>query len=116
MPRRDARALLEDIIAASDAVTEMVRDRTLESYTGDFVIRSAVERQLIIVGEAVARVRDQDRALADRLGPVESIVGFRNILVHGYHMVAHEVVWSIALTDVPSIGTAAREAHRELRP
>ncbi|MFM9958492.1 MAG: DUF86 domain-containing protein [Phycisphaerales bacterium] len=103
MPRRDARALLEDVVAAGSAAAAIAGRTNFEGYVSDMVIRSAIERQLMIVGEAVARLRDLDRSIAERLGPVESIVGFRNILVHGYHMVNHEVVWRIASEDAPEI-------------
>lgn len=114
MPRREPRALLEDVIAAARVASSIASTTTFEEYTTDIIRRSAIERQLMIVGEAVARIRDVDRTLAERLGPVESIVGFRNILVHGYHMVSHEVVWRIAHQDAAEIAGRAESVLAEL--
>jgi uncharacterized protein with HEPN domain len=72
--------------------------------------RDAVERQLLVVGEAVNNIRRVDRALADSLGPVDRIVAFRNILVHGYFFVEPRTVWQIVEEHVPTLLEAARRA------
>lgn len=32
---------------------------------------------------------------------MRQIVGFRNQLVHGYHLIEHDVVWGIIEADLP---------------
>jgi hypothetical protein len=53
MPR-DARAHLADIIEACDAITVAVHDLDLAGYERNRLVRSSVEREFIIIGEAVA--------------------------------------------------------------
>ncbi|MBC7836003.1 MAG: DUF86 domain-containing protein [Phycisphaerales bacterium] len=107
MSQRDVRPFLEDIVRACDAVAAFIHGRDLESYRADLMLRSAVERQLMIVGEAVNKVRQADSLCAAVFGDVAGIVSFRNILVHGYFQINHEVVWRIAVDDAPRLRVAA---------
>ena len=45
-------AFLWDMLQAATAVKDFARDRTLQDYTADLMLRSAVERQIEIIGEA----------------------------------------------------------------
>lgn len=114
MPRRDARALLADILEASDAIQTMVDGFSYDQYAQNLEKRSAVERQLITVGEAVAQLRKLDPALASRLGSADHIVGFRNLIVHGYFLIQHDVVWSIVVVHLPALRAAAAGEHDRL--
>jgi uncharacterized protein with HEPN domain len=52
MRPRDVRICLNDVLAAAEAIQRFVCDETLETYLADDMLRSAVERQFEIVGEA----------------------------------------------------------------
>ena len=52
MPR-DVRVYLYDILQACDEVSSFVEGKAFEDYTESSLLRSAVERQLAIVGEAL---------------------------------------------------------------
>ncbi|MCH8832062.1 MAG: DUF86 domain-containing protein, partial [Chloroflexi bacterium] len=49
--RRDPKAYLWDAHEAIDAILEFTSDRSVEDFQQDLMLRSAVERQLEIVGE-----------------------------------------------------------------
>ncbi len=53
MPR-DARAYLADIIESCEAIIVAVRGLDLAGYEGNRLVRSSVEREFIIIGEAAA--------------------------------------------------------------
>lgn len=58
-------------------------------------MQSATERQFGIMGEALTRIRDLERPVYDRFPDAEKIVGFRNIIIHGYDIIDPGVLWSI---------------------
>lgn len=55
----------------------------LESYTASSVTRSAVERQLEIVGEALNKAAMRDDSLEQDLPELRQVVGLRNRSIHG---------------------------------
>lgn len=51
--QRDPRAYLWDVREAAGAILEFIAGKTFEDYAGDRLLRSAVERQFEIIGEAL---------------------------------------------------------------
>lgn len=101
MTRRDIRAFLFDIVEACDLIAAFISERAFPDYLADAMLRSAVERQAIIIGEAMAQIA---RSWPERLQDFpqhSAIVGFRNHVVHGYFGIDHTQVWDIATVHVP---------------
>ena len=67
------------------------------------MLRSAVERQFEIIGEALAQVLRLDPSLRSRISDAGRIIAFRNRLIHGYSSVADDVVWGILEANLPSL-------------
>ncbi len=82
--RRDPRAYLWDVREAADAIASFVLGRGFDDYSGDLMLRSAVERQLAIIGEALSQLARVERSLAARIPEVRRVIAFRNVLIHGY--------------------------------
>ena len=90
--RRDVRAYLADMVESAGFIGQFIDGRALDSYRLDVMLRSAVERQLEIIGEAISRLARTDPTLAGRISDVPSIIGFRNVIAHGYDIVDNEAV------------------------
>lgn len=58
--QRDARAYLSDIVESCEAIGVAVAGLDLDAYSASRLVRSAVERELTIIGEAMS-VRVADR-------------------------------------------------------
>lgn len=99
-PERTPRTLRQ-IEDACSFVLSATEGKTLGDYSGERLLRQAVERNLQIIGEAVGRLRRDDPEVADRLSEHERIVGFRNVLVHGYDLVDDKIVWDTIRTKLP---------------
>ena len=101
--QRDPKAYLWDAHEAIDAVLEFTSGRNLEDFQQDVMLRSAVERQLEIVGEALNQLDRHNHDVANRIPDLPQIVGFRNILIHGYATVDPERVWLIIQQSLPGL-------------
>jgi uncharacterized protein with HEPN domain len=101
--RRDPKVLLWDAKDAADAIAAMTAGKTFEQLVGDIVLRSAVERQFEIVGEALARLARVDESTAKLIPNLPRIIAFRNILVHGYAEIDHARVWLVIEKHLPRL-------------
>lgn len=111
--QRDPRVLLHDVIEALGRLRRFTRGRTFTDYAADEMLRSAVERQLAIVGEALWRLRSIDAGAATRIHDLDRIVAFRHVLVHGYAAIDDRLVWGIIesrLDQVDADATSCLEA------
>ncbi|HEY2584153.1 MAG TPA: HepT-like ribonuclease domain-containing protein, partial [Tepidisphaeraceae bacterium] len=65
------------------------------------MLRSAVERQCEIIGEAMTRLRAKSPELVERVTDYRKIISFRNVLIHGYDTVSDEITWRIVVEKLP---------------
>jgi uncharacterized protein with HEPN domain len=93
--RLEARKYLADIQVACDRIARFTEGKSFEHYLAEEMLRSAVERQLGIVGEALARLAKDSPDVAARIPDRAKIIGFRNVLVHGYATVDDRIVWGV---------------------
>jgi len=100
MPR-NLLAYLADVIDACEAIERYMAGVDLAAYRADDLTRSAVERQLITIGEAVGSLLRLEPDLADQISHARRIVDFRNQLAHDYAAVNDAVVWAITADEVP---------------
>ena len=98
---RDARAYLSDIIESCVAIAAALKGIDLAAYEASRLIRSSVERECTIIGEAVSVLSRQAPAVFDSITQARRIVDFRNQLTHEYPSINDAVVWDIARRDVP---------------
>ena len=94
------QAALLDMVGAMNAITEFVQGKTWEDYLADLLLRSAVERQLEILGEAANRLSSSFRVAHPEVD-WSNVVGLRNVIIHQYDEIDYEVVWEIATEQVP---------------
>jgi len=83
MPR-DPRAWLSDIVTACDLIVEFTVRRTFQDYLTDALLRSGVERQLEIIGEALRVAVRHRPGFEAHITDVAAIIAFRNQLTHAY--------------------------------
>jgi uncharacterized protein with HEPN domain len=95
----DVRKCLLDIIVSIDSINDYLSRvlgdrRDFEIYLQDKFLRRAVERELLIIGEAVNRILQT--APDTRIDNARKIIGFRNRVIHAYDSIDDETVWSVA--------------------
>jgi uncharacterized protein with HEPN domain len=98
-----SRKYLSDILIANDLIAEFISDISdFNAYQTDKKTKSAVERQLVIIGEAVNNFRKESGS--DIKSSVQ-IVNFRNRLVHAYDSIDDAIVWVIVIKHLPELKT-----------
>ena len=71
----ESAAFLWDVRAAGVRITTFADGLTAASYAADELHKSAVERQLEIIGEALNRLRKADPDVAQRIPDISRIIG-----------------------------------------
>ncbi|REJ71004.1 MAG: DUF86 domain-containing protein [Planctomycetota bacterium] len=99
---RDDLAYLWDMLTAARAVEGFVRDRDYDGYLADLMLRSAVEPQIEIIGEA-ARCVSKEFQTAHPEIPWRSIQAQRHVLTHEYGEIKHDRIWRVATVHVPDL-------------
>lgn len=101
--RRDPRAYLWDIREAVDSIAVFVEGLDESGYCANAMVKSAVERQLEIIGEALNQLSMVDQRLAEQIPQRRQAIGLRNVLIHGYAKVNDALVWRTVCSDVPAL-------------
>jgi uncharacterized protein with HEPN domain len=105
--RPESLKRLEDARMACVRIADFVAGKTKAEFVASVLLRSAVERQLEIIGESLGRAFTEDPEVAIRVPDLRKIVGLRNRLIHGYDEVDSNIVWDIVTQKLP-------ELHRQL--
>ncbi|MBM4025030.1 MAG: DUF86 domain-containing protein [Planctomycetes bacterium] len=93
--QHDPRKLIEDVLRCIAELEVFCQGKTFRDFQEDRGLQLIVERELEIIGEALARLRREHPILADRIPDLRKIVGLRNVLAHGYDILEHEILWDI---------------------
>lgn len=105
--------LLEDIRDAASFIREVSQSKTLAAYQSDRLLRQAIERNFEIIGEAMHRLTQHDPEVAARISKHRQIVDFRNVLIYGYDLIDHRLVWSTINEEVPVLLTEVEALLKE---
>ena len=74
---------------------------TYAEYSRNAMVKAAVERKFLTINEALIRLRNENPDILRAITGHEKIIGFRNVLVHGYDIVDDATVWSAVNDSMP---------------
>jgi uncharacterized protein with HEPN domain len=97
---RPEEAYLRDIVDAADSIESFLIGVDFETFALTRVLRSAVLHELMTIGEACARLPPDLRENYPDV-PWREIIGFRNVIVHGYFGLKWDLVWQTTTRNVP---------------
>lgn len=103
MPLRNPQKYLYDIMDCCEFLLKFTKDKTVKDYESDRAFRSAVERELQIIGEAINQLDNVSPKTAAKISEYRNIIGFRNILVHGYDSLNPQTVWNVIETKLETL-------------
>jgi uncharacterized protein with HEPN domain len=111
--RPEVLKYLEDICRIAADALEIADGRSLDDYLHDKQLRYAIERCFEIAGEALTQINKIDPGTAQRVTDWRAIIGFRNVLIHGYAAVHHDKTWDIVQNELPVLLREARTLFLE---
>ena len=109
----DLKAYLYDIGEACKQIIEFTQGLSFERYASNDLVKAAVERKFVTIGEAMMRIKREYPETLEQISGHYRIIGFRNVLVHGYDIIEDATVWSAVVDTVPVL---LRETEALLEP
>jgi len=96
----EPQKFLSDILDRATFVTEYMADKSLADLEQNRPVRSAVERELMVLGEAFYQLHRRFPEVAQQIDSWREIIGFRHVLVHGYESLNMQVIWDVIQDDL----------------
>ncbi len=93
----------EDVFRAICEIENFCDKKTFTHFKNDRGLQLIVERELEIIGEALARYRKDFEDEAQHLPNIHRIIGLRNIIAHGYDIIDYEIIWDIVENKLPAL-------------
>ena len=101
-PEQKDAALLWDIRQAAEDIVEFVKGMKAHQFESNKVVRYAVERQILVIGEAAKNISDSLKESHPEI-PWSAIIGQRNIIAHEYGDILVERIWLLAVEHIPEL-------------
>jgi uncharacterized protein with HEPN domain len=99
-----SKKYLSDVLMAINLIREFTVDiADFNIYDKDRKTQSAVERQLVIIGEVLNKLRQTETEFV--IENDKQIIGFRNRLVHAYDSIDNSIVWAIINRHLENLKT-----------
>jgi uncharacterized protein with HEPN domain len=115
MAKRRLNVYLEDIVESIKLIEDFVSGISQSAFEANIEKQDAVIRRLAIIGEAVKNVPDDIRAKYPEV-PWRDAAGLRDVVVHEYFGVSLEVIWGVAVRELPLLKEQVLRIQEELYP
>ncbi len=102
MKEKEDFVFLEHMLESIEAIEKFAKGLTLEALHRNRLRKSAIVRELEIIGEAVKNVSPQLREKHKEI-PWKKVAGTRDLITHRYFGVDLEVIFDIIKKDIPKL-------------
>jgi uncharacterized protein with HEPN domain len=99
----EVKKCLFDILEASKSIEEYATGLDYRGYLADGMLQAAVERKFEIIGEALNRIKKLENSILGSISEHERIIGFRNVITHGYDAIDPDIVWAAIQNHLPKL-------------
>ena len=96
-------ATLRQMLRATRLIADFVNGLDEDAFNSDALHQSAVQHQLLIIGEAITRLSPEWCDAHPEI-PWSTIKRMRDRLMHRYDTVDIDIVWRVATVNVPDLG------------
>ena len=96
-----AESYLRDVHDNASLIRRAAAGKTLADYESDIRLRHQIEREFMVIAEALVRFTRLEPALAEQITECRGYIGLRNILNHRYPEIHHPTMWNTIATEIP---------------
>ena len=113
MERPDTLKILGFIRDAARLVSQFTEGESFAEYERNIMLRSAVERQFIIIGESVSMLSKAEPEAMSRVTDYRAVISLRNRLAHVFFDTDDGVVWNVITYHLPVLRDEVAELIQE---
>lgn len=99
----EAGKYLYDALKAAESITVFIKGQSFQEYSNNLLLRSAVERQFEVLGEAFNKLDASFPEYRQTYPDIGKIIGMRNRIIHGYDSVDHAIIWDATRSHLPAL-------------
>jgi len=111
--KRKSSLYIKDILEAIERIDEFTQGMSFEDFIQDDKTSSAVVRKLEIIGEAVKQLPKEVRDRFEEI-PWSSLAKTRDKIIHFYHGVDYEIIWTIIKEELPPLKLSFEKIYVKL--
>ena len=100
--KRDYRDYINDILESINDTENFVAGLSFEEFVKDKKTMNAAVRSLEILGEAAKNIPEKIKKKHPKI-PWKEMAGMRDKLIHEYHGVDHQIVWTVIKEELPPL-------------
>lgn len=98
-----AKKYLGDMLEKARALVDLPAQRSLDDLEQDRWLCAGVERELMIIGEALYLLSQDSPDIAAQVPHAQEIIAMRHRLVHGYSTVLPPILIEVVENDLPPL-------------
>ena len=98
---RRGKGYLHDILDTARLIQTSTQGKTLADYQANIALQHQVERELIIIGEALVRLKNLHPEMAADITGADGYIGLRNVLNHQYPDIDQSAIWRTIESEIP---------------
>jgi len=111
--KRDYRIFTNDILECIGKIEKFVGDMNFEEFVRDEKTKSAVVRELEVIGEATKNIPKSIRERYKSV-PWSQMAKTRDKIIHFYFGVDYEIVWKVVKKRLPEIKPSIEKVLKDL--
>ena len=112
MSKRFDIDLIEDILICLAKIKDYIHGFSYDDFVKDYKTQDAIIRNIEIIGEAGKKISTGLKEQYPDI-PWKMIAGTRDRLIHGYFGVNIDIVWQIAVIDIPELEQDIKKIKKE---
>jgi len=105
----EVKKYLFDILEAARSIEHYAAGMTYRDYLTNNMAQAAIERKFEIIGEALSRIGRLDSSVLNSISEHQRIIGFRNVIIHGYDAIDSDIVWDAIQNHLPILKQQVRD-------